>query len=192
MKTMIFEADIRAQNPVGGYYQIIDRLQKQIQFCKQSWVFYLNQLAILQNLSASGSTSDNSPFPSASASSGGSKDPSSGMNIPNTEFKGFDLGLQSMLFQPESGDEFGVSMADFYKATYGDIEAAAPLCGGVNPAEQLMLGDGAKSIQALLINNPSKGIESDLIKQEFIVPKSENDVGKNEVQTNRETVSNLC
>ncbi|CAI9093700.1 OLC1v1029259C1 [Oldenlandia corymbosa var. corymbosa] len=197
MKTMIFEADIRAQNPVGGCYQIIDRLQKEIQFCKAELSFYLNQLAIFQNLNASGgSTSENSAFPSASASasSGGSnKDPSSVVNIPNTEFKGFDLGFQSMLFQPETGDEFGVSMADFYQATYGDVETVAPPCGGVvNPAEQLLLGDGAESIQGLLINNPSKRIKSDLIKQELIVPKSENDVGKNKVQTNRQTVSNMC
>ncbi|KAL5822489.1 hypothetical protein ACOSQ4_020389 [Xanthoceras sorbifolium] len=46
MKTIIFQSDVRANDPVGGCYRIIRDLQRQIEFTKAELELVLHQLAI--------------------------------------------------------------------------------------------------------------------------------------------------
>ncbi|CAK7356863.1 unnamed protein product [Dovyalis caffra] len=46
MRTIIFQSDVRANDPVGGCYRMIRELQRQIEFTRAELDFVLHQLAI--------------------------------------------------------------------------------------------------------------------------------------------------
>ncbi|GKB92055.1 LOB domain-containing protein 22 [Tanacetum coccineum] len=46
MRTIIYQSDVRAQDPVGGCYRIIRELQRQIEYSRAELEFVLHQLAI--------------------------------------------------------------------------------------------------------------------------------------------------
>ncbi|XP_027167857.1 LOB domain-containing protein 22 [Coffea eugenioides] len=46
MRTIIFQSDVRASDPVGGCYRIIRQLQRQIEYTKLELDFVLHQLAL--------------------------------------------------------------------------------------------------------------------------------------------------
>ncbi|XP_059639350.1 LOB domain-containing protein 22-like [Cornus florida] len=46
MRTIIFQSDVRASDPVGGCYRIIRELQRQIDYCEAELEIVLHQLAI--------------------------------------------------------------------------------------------------------------------------------------------------